>query len=107
MKKLSRACCCFVVLSVAISLFESAAGQAVTNSIVLFDFSGSIQKIDGRTVTFRCVRPNPEQISIIIDERTTITLNGKKATVEQLKVGQTARVATLNGLTTNLDAKSK
>jgi hypothetical protein len=95
----------FVISALAILLFGVGAGPAIC--IVYVNFSGTIQKIEGGKVTFKCARPNPDQITIRIDKGTRITLDGKKVTVKELKTGHTARAVILNGLVTTIEAKTR
>jgi hypothetical protein len=67
-------------------------------------FAGSIEKIDGMTVILGGIGANKEQVTVSIDEKTEISLDGKKTTLQDLKPGQTAQISQENGKTTKLEA---
>lgn len=96
---------CMLILSLL--LLTAGARQAIATCIVWFEFSGTVQKIEGRTITFQCPRPYPDEIAISIDERTKILLDEKSATLGGLGLGQRAHVVTVNGVPIRLEAKTK
>lgn len=105
----TRIVACRYLLGIILPLLVFGGGliRAGSNSIISIEFSGTIQNIDGNTVTLRCEKPNPSKVSIRIDETAFITLDGKRATLDELRIGHTARVVILNGRTTILEAKTR
>src|ERR1700719_3803578 len=98
---------CLPFLLPALCLPVERAPRALAGQDVVLRFAGVIEKVDGKKVTLSGVGTNKDEITIAADDKTEVTLDGKKAKLADLKPGQIAQVTQEGGKTTKIEAKKK
>ncbi len=94
MKTLSLALALSIVLGFA-GLASAAKGDNV---------KGKITKIDGKTLTISSGKKGEEKdVTVTVDDKTTYTVDGKDAKLEDLKEGQRITVTPATGTATHIE----